>query len=642
MTKKLISLLIVTLFLVSVMVLTATAKSRVTDLRSEKLSHYGFLFDKKANVVGTNEFASPGKEIPQQSLGISGDGNTPGVVIGHSWYDYQCNSSTTRQIDWRNPNPQIHMAFTQIFAVGGKRYVTYNVYDPISGTWPLGADIGCPVSPPSGDAEGRAGFTSMDIRPDGGAVIACHHSADNNGTDYSTAVYIDQTASSGIYCGFGQGSHAPNSLAEFAAQEPNPAEYSWPKIEYHINGNDTVIYALSVEAPDNTSLEQTMVLFRNAGSSLQSTWEAFVIDTVFFSLHNLTASRLTRKVAICYLDRAPENIQGNNDVYYLVSQDMGATWNLSNKVNVTNYQVDEVGYRAWLELSCLYDSNDNLHLVWNANLYNGDGQGTAGRNCRLFHWAENTDIISTIQNAEWDPSRVCGVAGSNVFNVAKFTISECNGRLYVIWNQWGDPDNGDSTDCADPNLSSAATNANAEIYLSVSSDLDGILWDAPRNLTNTKTPNCDSTSGNECGNETWPFMSRYGMNNSQWSGLDWLSAGDAYEVDPSADPPYTGNYYLDVLYVNDVIPGPAANTGGNNTSPDYYVPLLWFRLPCVEPVVEPRLVLSPINIFYPNYTQHGEATSYNIRVENAGNADLDVSKVFVQKTTYTSSNWLVV
>ena len=640
MVKKLISLFILTLFLVSVLAVAAIAKSQIKDVRSEKLSQYSFMFHKKVMGVRGDETPITNKSDIRQSLGIAGDGNSPGAVIAHTWYEWQQNSSYGRGIDWRAPNPQVHMAYTQMFAAGGRRFASYNVYDPASGTWPKGADVGCPVSPPQGAASGRAGFATVDVRDDGGAVIACHHSISEDGIlePFYTTVYVDATASIGVYCGFGNGSHAPNE-PESAAMEPPPA-YIWPKLEYHVNGNDTVIYAFSCESVDNADLE-TLVLFRNAGSSLQSTWEYFVIDTAFFMVQDITASRVSSKVALCWLEEAEEGVEGNNDVWYWVSDDMGATWDPADKTNVTQYQEDEEGYRAWLELSCLYDSNDHLHIIWNANLYDGTGGGAQGRSCRLFHWAEHTDVISTVQNAEWDPLDVCGVGGSNVLNVAKFTVSECNGRIYVIWVQFGDPENGDSTDCADPDFVGVGDNANGEIYMSVSTTLNGTLWDAARNLTNTKSPNCDTTAGNECDNEMWPTMSRYGMDTSAWTGLDWTSAAEALQVDPSANPPYTGTYFLDVMYVNDLVPGASEmiNIQGTMTA-NWNCPIKWFRLPCVDPVIEAKINLSPRNIYYPEYTQHGDFKDYNIKVENSGNADLNITEIYIEKETETGLDWL--
>ncbi|MDD3732920.1 MAG: hypothetical protein PHU88_11155, partial [candidate division Zixibacteria bacterium] len=93
MAKKLTSLFILTLFIVSILAITADAKTRVTDPRTEKLSHYGFMFQKKAVALNGNEtpITNFGKDDFRSSLGVTGDGNSPGEVIAHTWYEWQAN-----------------------------------------------------------------------------------------------------------------------------------------------------------------------------------------------------------------------------------------------------------------------------------------------------------------------------------------------------------------------------------------------------------------------------------------------------------------------------------------------------------------------------------------------------------------------
>ncbi|MDD3732051.1 MAG: hypothetical protein PHU88_06715, partial [candidate division Zixibacteria bacterium] len=638
MLKKFVSLLILTLFMFSFMAVTAGAKSRIKDERSEKRSHYGFMYGKKLMPIPRQSSPVMVKDDYRVSLGTSGDGNSPGAIVAHTLYEMQQPSSMGRQIDWRNPNPQIHMAYTQMFAVGGPRYASYNVYDPVSGTWPLTADVGCPVAP---WGLGMAGGASLDVRPDGGSVVACHYrTTEGELDDYNTTVYIDQTAGSGLYCGFGSGSSAPNDSAS-AAMEP-PPEYIWPKLEYHINGSDTVIYALSWEMVEYNL--GTLVLFRNVGSNLQGSWETHIIDTIFYPNHAIASSRVSTKVACCWLEEAAEGVEGNNDVWYLVSYDMGATWNPYYKVNVTNYNPYEPGFRAWIELSCLYDSKDDLHIVWNASVYNGDGTEADSRSCRLFHWTENTDLISTIHDATWDPMLNCGMGGPNVLNIGHISISVCDSlglddRLYVIWSQWGDPEKGDSTDCADPIFVGFEKGANADIYMS-QSNLDGLAWEVPYNLTKTKTPGCDTTTGNECDNETWSSMSRYCMDNRDWSGLDWSSASEALTVNPRPDQPEKW-LFLDVFYVNDVAPGLSELVDSRSENAvNYNVPLKWFRLPYVYRKVESRMHLSPRKLNYPSYIRHGEQTKYYVTIENIGDSDLVLSDIYIEKVTYEDVDWL--
>jgi len=631
MVKKLISLFILTLFLVSVLAVAAIAKSHIKDVRSEKLSHYGFIFDKKAKAldagVENKGYLQTDKATPTKALGTNA-GNSPGEDVGYSYCAYQQNSTMGRLNDWRMPNPQIHFAWTNLMTKQydvGPRMPAYNVYDPVSGTWPKTAGVGCPVSPLG---ENLYRFVNLDVMPSGGAVVTAHGQF-AAGEPMRTHTWWDATAPT-LYCGFGSGNYVPDAVSQPGSY--HNGEFGAPKLEYHVWGNDTVTYCFSYEY----WADGAITLFRKTGKLEAGTWTAQVIDpVVFFMMQDITASRVSPKVACVWTQSVTGEGSGSNDVWYWFSEDMGETWDPANKHNVTNYVTGVVGHRAWLETSCLYDMNDHLHIIWNGGIY--DGASSGSRSCRLFHWAEHTGVISTIQNAEWNSLLNCGVASENVMNLAKFNISECNGRMYAIWSQFGDPENGDSTDCANVDVVGVGSNANAEIYLSVSTTLDGTLWDAARNLTNTKTPGCDTTAGNECDNELWASMSRYGMNNADWESLIWDNATQALTVDPSSQPPYTGTHYLDVQYVADLLPGYSIPDA---VTPYTYNPIKWFRLPCVDPVIEAKINLIPREIIFPAYTTHGTPKSYNIAVENGGNAQLNVTDIFTVKDTQTGLDWV--
>jgi len=637
MTLKAGSLLILTFLVLSVLAVTAPAKTRIKNTQVEKLSHYGFLLNQKALKIEGEEPRSV-KNAPVQSLGVADDGNSPGALVAHTWYEYQHNSTMGRQIDWRGPKPLIHMAYTQMLgSAAGVRLLSYNVYDPVSGTWPKSPDVGCNITP---SVNARSGFANIDADPSGAAVVTGHVRLSSYAGDPTrTTVYWDATAPSGVFCGFGGGSRIPDSLNDAYTVESG-TNVIFPKLEYQIWGSDTVAYAFACEFALGD--RYALVLFRKEGNSTGSPgdWTATYIDDAWWMCQDITASRVSPEVAVVWLKDAAEGILGQSDVWYWVSRDMGKTWNPADKHNITDYEPDLPGYRAWMELSCLYDTQDNLHVIWNGNIYDGNRTDAQTRSGRLFHWADHTDRISTVKNAEWDAALNCGTGGVNVHNLARFAISECNGRLYVTWVQFGDPENGDSTDCSEPGFVGFESGANGDIYLSVSVNLNGDRWDEARNLTRTKTPGCDDTEGNECDNENWPSMSRYGMDNTVWSDLDFNAVADALMVDPSRAPdsPYIGSYYLDVLYVNDLVPG--SSVGGDSPTPAANVPVKWFRLPCVEPVVEAKIVLSPQEIAYPEYTPHGQAAPYRIVVENIGNADLNITTVGTVKETLPGEDWL--
>ena len=44
----------------------------------------------------------------------------------------------------------------------------------------------------------------------------------------------------------------------------------------------------------------------------------------------------------------------------------------------------------------------------------------------------------------------------------------------------------------------------------------------------------------------------------------------------------------------------------------------WFRLPCVDPVIEPDINIAQSDIAYPYYLEHGASDVVSILVENGG------------------------
>jgi len=653
MAKKLITLLILTLFIFSTMAVTAGAKTRIKDERSEKLSHYGFLTKSKATLPTISEYGNfAAKTAPATSLGYSEFDEGPGALVGTSWRDKQYHASAPRMIDWRAPSPRIHMGYTYQTCAGEpdvcSRTHAYNLYDPIVGTWPKSENIGCGllVAPAQGT------YVSLDVEPNnGGALVAGHISDDGTftGATYGSVAW-DATAGASIFCGWNH-----NALDLLLAHGDDGVTY--PRVEHHIVGTDTATYMLSYEGVWDESdvwVSSHLEFWKKTGASSTTpgSWTMTEMatndasgDEFWWDSWHISASRASAKVMVSFVNFLEDTLENaGSDVFYRVSSNMGDTW--GPIVNITGYDVtgDVPGHRAWIESSCLISSDDILHVIWNGNKYwpphiwpDSAAEYNNSRSCRLFHWSSGTGIISTVQNAEFDPIRCCGVGGMNVHNLARFQVSECAGRLYALWIQFGDPDNGDSTDCADydAGLSNFAIGYNSDLYMAVATDLTGAAWDAARNITNTKTPDCGLDS---CNSETMPSMARFGMDNDDWEALDWANAADAYTVEPGT---HNNNAYLDVIYVDDHSPSAAMD---NTTNPATwtYNPHKWFRLPCVDPVIKPIINVSQSDITYPFYIQHGGTKILKVPVENGGNDGLLVTVIDFVKTTYPSDDWLTI
>ena len=167
----------------------------------------------------------------------------------------------------------------------------------------------------------------------------------------------------------------------------------------------------------------------------------------------------------------------------------------------------------------------------------------------MFHWSLDRDMITRVVKAEWDDGAI-GYAQVWSADVAKMTISECDGKLYVLYTQFGNADNpsGDHSDYSDYLM-------NGEMYLVASED-NGLTWDEPQNLTNSPTPNC---AAGDCECDYWGSMARFGR------------------IEVCGD--NIGENVLDILYINDRDPGGAIPQSEGEITDN---PVMWLTTPCRE------------------------------------------------------------
>jgi len=132
--------------------------------------------------------------------------------------------------------------------------------------------------------------------------------------------------------------------------------------------------------------------------------------------------------------------------------------------------------------------------------------------------------------------------------------------------------------------------------------------------TPSASPGCDSVGGisGACKSDVWGSMAKFGM--------DYIGSFPDNIVDPSIPPdsPYTGNWYLDVQYINDHSAGAIISNEGYWQSAD----VRWFRLACVEPVISLSLIPGPIFIDFPSWSKHGIQHDTALTLTNMGNATL--------------------
>lgn len=624
--------------------------------------------DDDAVVVTDPSFT--GGVVLRQSLGsVASIAASPGVAVDNSYDDWQY-TYPGHHVDWRG-RPFIQ--FSYVDRQGGTTGINkfgYNAYQPIGGSWPRGQGTGCELQ--LGEDIGL--YPNIDVRSNGRVVMGGHQTLmtgtfplDNviyyQGTTPFTCVYSLSTIDSSQY-----------KTGMIGFQKDSSRLYQI-LIELQEWGNDTITHLIGQQgahthlaAPGKTNCTVFPIqYFRKMTFSAGASWVGpQTLDTVQ-RMAALTASRVSPKVSVVYIKYTPEGITQNNSndqtIMYRESDSVGVTW--KPKVDITPYgRMDSITYSPWVDARALYDTNDKLHIVWNARPIpqNPYGNNFSGWNlltigASIFHWSNATGAISRVYNGEWEGladlytnGDLCGFIGTNMLNTGAESISECNGHLYVTWVMANDPNANPPllNDCISGggNLLDARFKANGEIHMSVSSDLTGLLWDKNRNLTNSPTPGCDSAGfGGVCMNDVKPTMSRYGMDvtsfdtNSVPVTLIWPDTG----VNPGPGP-YTGNHYTHLFYVEDHWPGNKGIENAGNTPQGNWVlnPLKWMRLACVAPISAPQIDYSPKTLGYANkdWTKHGKPDTTIVTVRNDGNATLNVTSVGMIKTTLPGTDWL--
>ena len=460
-------------------------------------------------------------------------------------------------------------------------------------------------------------------------------------------------------------------------------EAAWPSIDYHEVEGVGYTYAMSTESanPDNYSYS-CLCFFRKVGIDDLGTWEVAYVDTNFTISGTVVASKNSGRVGLSWTANRPEDgdcdtcssntgvteigggyDQHDNDIYYKINENCGTgdfhtaydgTANFWRpRVNITKYDNDVDGYRAYGDLSIVFDSDDNLHVAWPASVWTagtGDADNDAGIPYanRIFHYSEDVPYIRTIHNATWDQEMCNGGAWSSNAHIP--TLSECEDKLYCVFVQYNDIPNGVIDDCAywghEDGGADPTGSANADIWVSVSAD-GGMTWDVARNLTNSYTPLCgrDLTDPEQwqpagaCESDNWVSVTETGTDFSGTFPADPQPTPQGgtrpFLVDPSGGSS-TSDSYMDVQYILDSEAGGSVQEEGNWTFGD----VMWFRLRCVDPVSAPVMNISLNSVGWPLWTKHGTTYDTVLFVENSGNAALAYTVTKYEDAGDSYTDWL--
>jgi hypothetical protein len=670
MTRKFIVIATISLLTIAFLATLASAKSS---------PETGNFFKKRGEIIKNVKYKFAGAEAGPVYSTISNEsaGNdhslgyddlvslSPGLFVGTSTYDLQSNCRQNRQIDWRGTQT-MHIIWMRAedsvtFNDGLRRGTGYEAWDTDEGAFVFaGPNGGCDVHPRlNGTVVNYSGYVGLDVDTEGKAVIGNHH---REGANYHTTVWYDFTAAACFFSPYKRA--VPDSVQQYGLEdEPyyddGDWRMIWPQIEYQVYNGDTITHAVSMqwETANPTIDPSAFSYFRRVGSDTLGQWDypPMVLDWCPAISQCVTASRVSGKVAILW-QACPGEFPGDtishdregldpglgvnqriNDIFYKISNDMGASW--GDRVNLTAYDSTQGGWLGHGEMSVLIDSDDYLHVLWPAReitpmdpAVGGLGNYTNFWGSRLLHWDEYNDAIRPVKDANWPlPDSACVGGAWNEMSIVKCMISECDNKFYATFVQFNDINNGIANDCHAGRFDGtySVNTANGEIYISVSND-GGFSWDIARNLTNTYTPYCyenDDLGLPVCESDHYPAVSRFGqqLGDADFSG--------ATVIDPSGD--YAGDWYLDVFYLNDKFPGACMQDDGIWTINPYK----WFRVPCVEPIPNPVLVYSPSIINQPTWTKPSIQLDTTVLLENVGNADLTIAAITTGEVN-GPSGWL--
>ncbi|MBU8935031.1 MAG: hypothetical protein KOO62_13675, partial [candidate division Zixibacteria bacterium] len=633
MTRKSTSLFILILLTVAMLAVSADA-SRSTDLSFDKVKAYGFSFQESEN-----QFQAFNRGSNQTSLGThTADGNSPGYIVGRSFEDRPNWYHPGRTVDWRN-DPIIHFIYA-FQGVGGPDYdvspqsAMYDYFNPLVGT--QGAWGPTPLLMYGDPINTHGIMPQLAVDTTGHAMPATYWRTPVVTDDISNCEIFWDVAGPGAW-GTMLGDTLPASISE----DPTVTQ-GYPKIELQHYAGQIITHVVAVEF-----IGPTCGYWRRVGDNPTPgpwTYQRITQAMNWSGEMTVAASTMNGDVAVVFMTNDGDDC---DNVAYVESTDGGASWPDLTPITIINVDLEGSAWVPWCNVDALYDTDGYLHIVYNTMEVVGCvSQGIDP--ARLYHWTDRVSgdnaggKLSLVAVADFHGlGSMCGRAGTNVANLAKGAISQCDTNLVVIWQQFGDPDAGDSLDCPVDNVWTGGYNT--EIYMSVSSTLDGGAWDAGRNLTNSHNPDCDSTAANNCDHDNYASPSRYAMDMSLYDTTKWAAVPEAFQVRDVLAPGQgdTQGWYIDVAYVDDLYAGVAR---WRDDAPVWtYNPIKWFRLPCVDPIIKPQINCSHPDFLAPtNWVKTGTPTVIeDVTILNIGNADLIVGTI-AANVTVGDPSWVTI
>jgi hypothetical protein len=377
---------------------------------------------------------------------------SPGDIIGYTWYDFQANGSYGQRIDVDDLR-QAHIIWMKMDEAATNRYIAWNF------RYSDGSYYGETQASPSWSGYGQMDIT-RDLDPYNQRTVIVYHY--NPGPGYYSWVDIDGGN------GWGTWPNTPRS--------PFMPDHIWPYIA--VANNNNFVLATGDYSGNNHHLHVSTD--EGLTWSYSTGFDSCAILSLFV---RASEKRTADKVAFVHTQFITDSVaagQLDHDVYYMISDDGGITW--GPHINITNYQPSD-SVRAYCNTNALFDDNDNLHVVWAGRKVDNVYYYQASK---IFHWDEFNDTITVVSSPSiyynepggwWIEGSAGNVGAWHMpADQPQLVFDTTTSYLYCLWHG-----NDDTTDV------SAAGFFNGELYGAYSTDY-GITWSDYVNLTNTRSP----------------------------------------------------------------------------------------------------------------------------------------------------------
>jgi len=469
---------------------------------------------------------------------------TPITVIAATSYDFQHNDDGTRQIAWLGGGNHVHFAITYWDVIPESldqvdRYVHYNAWNSSAGgSLTLGAEGDNVLACVGGSVVSmRGGFATLDVATGDLGTPSCHALSEPEQPAGSFSSWI-------IDQGF------PGLAVWNCVEVPGTVnqESIWPHMSIDVGGSATKapgddVYHVTAHPSE---ANDRIYYWRRIGVAGAWVGPVCLDETSALSYHP-APDLMSQKVSLAYV-RHQDNPDGLLDVIYITSANSGQDWinaDIANpgscvgpvvnggRTNITNYW-DPAGPQAWMECTSEYDFQGRYHVIWVEQVF---ANRTA--DSRIKHWDNVAMTTRTLAQAI-DFGNVGGDGGRDLWlaypqmgfgdgttlctdgpaNAGPAGATTNNHYVYVTYEQYG------GETAVETNDVSVTPQQNLEVYLAVSND-HGNTWSPSVNLTNTKTPGCDGTFGNECKSERDPSIAKLVNDTIMVMYIEDQDAGDA-------------------------------------------------------------------------------------------------------------------